>query len=84
MQHVQCTTLFCIAISQMTDSINCHSKVVSRHHVLSYISLTLNVRHIWSNMEIACLRAKEIGWAVFKPPYTYHIWPNKRRGCFKH
>jgi hypothetical protein len=33
-------------ISQMIININCPSKVVSRHHVLSYVNLTLNVRHI--------------------------------------
>ena len=32
-------------ISQMIVNINCHYKVVSRHHVLSYVNLTLNDRH---------------------------------------
>ena len=68
--HATCAMYSSILyISQMIVNINCPSKVVSRRHVLSYVNLTLNVKTI----KYVCLRAKEIGWEVFKPPYTYHI-----------
>ena len=45
--HTTCAMYSSILyISQMIVNINCPSKVVSRHHVLSYVNLTLNVRHI--------------------------------------